>query len=41
MKSKMTTQATQATVMLEDFAKVQHAVQAPHPTLEKQLDVRV
>ncbi|RAK21097.1 hypothetical protein B0I26_10349 [Anoxybacillus vitaminiphilus] len=41
LKNQMATQAAQATVMLEDFAKAQHTAQAPHPTLGKQLDIRV
>ncbi|MBA2871836.1 hypothetical protein HNQ85_002111 [Anoxybacillus calidus] len=41
MKREMVTQAAQATVMIEDFAKAQHVLQASHPTLGKQLDVRV
>jgi hypothetical protein len=41
LKGQMATQAAQATVMLEDFAKAQHAVQASHPTLGKQIDIRV
>jgi hypothetical protein len=41
LKGQMATQAAQATVMLEDFAKTQQSVQAPHPTLGKQIDIRV
>ncbi|MGD8190272.1 putative motility protein [Brevibacillus ginsengisoli] len=36
------TQAAQATVMLNDFAKAQASVQAaPHPTLGKNLDISI
>ncbi len=44
MDMAQATQAAGATVMLEDFAKAQAAVQeavAPHPTLGQRLDVRV
>ncbi|MFM1651292.1 polyribonucleotide nucleotidyltransferase [Brevibacillus sp. B_LB10_24] len=41
MKMLQATQIAQATVMIEDMGKMQAAVEAPHPTLGKQLDVSV
>lgn len=42
MQLAQATQAAQATVMLNDFAKAQASVQAaPHPSLGKVLDVSV
>lgn len=41
LKNSLSTQAAQATVMLEDFAQAQRTAQAPHPTLGRHLDLKV
>lgn len=41
LKSGISTQAAQATVMLEDFTRAQQSVQASHPTLGHHLDIKV
>lgn len=41
LKSGIATQAAQATAMLEDFTRAQQTAQTPHPTLGRQLDVKL
>lgn len=42
LKSGISTQAAQATVMLEDFTRAQQSVQvSSHPTLGHHLDIKV
>lgn len=41
LKSSMSTQTAQATVMLEDFAQTQQVTNASHPSAGRYLDMRV
>lgn len=41
LKSALSTQAAQATVILNDFTQTQQAIALSHPTLGRHLDIKV